>query len=144
MFPCFDQPNMKATFVIQVTVPEKYTHVLSNMMEDTPPTPSRANTKTYKFKETNKMSTYLVALVIATDDFIYKSKDATSSLKIWARKNAENQLKFAADNSQKFLDTMGEKMKLKYEDMNMAKMDMAAIPDFAAGAMENWGLLTYR
>lgn len=68
---------------------------------------------------------------------------------MWARPTAIEQTKYAADNVKKLTEQMINFTNVDYFDdkelnMTMKKLEMAALPDFAAGAMENWGLLTYR
>merc|ERR1712178_321075 len=61
--------------------------------------------------------------------------------RIWARKNALDQIAYAKDIGPKMLKHFEEYFDVKYP---LPKQDMIAIPDFGAGAMENWGLITYR
>lgn len=90
------------------------------------------------FEETPIMSTYLVALVVS--DF-EPSRDDENSCTTWARPNAINQTKYA-------LSVMGPLVKFFEKTMDhpyqLPKLDMVALPDFVSGAMENWGLLTYK
>jgi len=88
------------------------------------------------------MSTYLVAYMVS--DFAYIKADSGDNeveFRIIARKDAANQTELA--------NNLGPKVLKYYEDyfdekFPLSKQDMVAIPDFSAGAMENWGLVTYR
>lgn len=95
-----------------------------------------------KYMDTVPMSTYLVAFMVS--EFEYKVGDKTDNnvtFRIWARKDALNQVEFARQVGPKFLEYYEKFFDVKYP---LPKQDMAAIPDFGAGAMENWGLITYR
>jgi len=82
------------------------------------------------------MSSYLVAFVISEFRSLGNEK-----FKVWARPSAINQAGYALHIGVKALDLLEQLFGQKY---GMPKMDMVALPDFAAGAMENWGLVTYR
>lgn len=82
------------------------------------------------------MSTYLVAFLISDFDHI-----SDGMFSIWARKSAMSQAKFALEIGPKILKYFEEFFQIKFP---LPKIDMAAVPDFVAGAMENWGLITYR
>lgn len=91
------------------------------------------------FNETVEMSTYLVAFLIS--DFEYTANSDDESYKIWHMKGKNSQAELAADFGRKchqFFEAYYD-----YPDP-MPKTDQAAIPDFNAGAMENWGLILYR
>lgn len=90
----------------------------------------------YKFAETPKMSTYLVAVVVS--DFTSKSDGKYS---VYANPLVAHQLDYSLKKISPVVKFFEEKLKIKYE---LPKLDMVALPDFASGAMENWGLLTYR
>lgn len=82
------------------------------------------------------MSTYLVAFVIS--DFVHLSD---GNFSIWARQEALTQTHYALEIGPKILKYYEDFFDIKYP---LPKMDMIALPDFSAGAMENWGLITYR
>lgn len=95
------------------------------------------------FEETVPMSTYLVAYSI--NDFAFKESpvesDSSVVFRIWARRDAINQVDYAKSIGPKVLKFYEDYFDIKFP---LPKIDMIAIPDFSAGAMENWGLITYR
>jgi aminopeptidase N len=96
-----------------------------------------------RFDTTPAMSTYLVAYVVS--DFEYKEAKVDMQgdvvFRIYARRDAMNQVDYAAEIGPKVLKFYEDYFQIKFP---LPKMDMIAIPDFGAGAMENWGLITYR
>lgn len=89
------------------------------------------------FNQTIPMSTYLVAFVISE----FHEHLEQGQFKVWARPSAINQAHYALKIGTAVLELLGDAFGQNYQ---LPKMDMIAIPDFAAGAMENWGLVTYR
>jgi aminopeptidase N len=96
--------------------------------------------KDVQFEATPAMSTYLVAFLVS--DFVYVAAQTTDPMvRVYARSDVVTQGTYAADISARIVKAFGELYKFKYP---LPKLDLAAVPDFAAGAMENWGLLTFR
>lgn len=91
------------------------------------------------------MSTYLVAYVLSEFKSLqttYKSKDnVTKSIKIWAQPNLLHKANYALSITPRLLEFYEELFGVPY---NLDKIDLVAIPDFSSGAMENWGLMTFR
>uniref|UniRef100_A0A673LRJ6 Aminopeptidase n=1 Tax=Sinocyclocheilus rhinocerous TaxID=307959 RepID=A0A673LRJ6_9TELE len=146
-FPCFDEPGMKAVFHITL-IHDLETTALSNSQEITvfvfhAVIPSTAIITRTIFGPTKKMSTYLVAFVVS--DFKYISaKDKKGVLvRIWARKKAieDGQGDYALKITQPILEFFEKYYNTSYP---LSKSDQIALPDFNSGAMENWGLVTYR
>ena len=84
------------------------------------------------------MSTYLVSFIVFDFD-VRKSKD--SDFRVWARHDAIAQTNYSLSIGPKMLKFYEDYFKIKYP---LPKMDIAALPDFSAGAMENWGLMMFR
>ncbi|XP_033214179.1 aminopeptidase N-like isoform X2 [Belonocnema kinseyi] len=138
-FPCFDEPALKATFDISIDLKEfkdlqKY-QAISNMPAIKNAT---ADNPLMVFKTTPPMSTYLVAFVVSDFD---KNADSQNKMTVWIRNQLLNDTDFARDTGTKILNALASYLGVDYQ---MDKMDQAGIPDFSAGAMENWGLVTYR
>jgi aminopeptidase N len=137
-FPCIDEPEAKATFDLTLTTPAKEP-VLSN-------TPVKRQTakgklQTTSFETTPKMSTYLLAFVYG--DMKHKeakTKDGTV-VRCYATPDNVEYTDFALDCAVKTLEFYNDYFDIPYP---LAKCDFIALPDFASGAMENWGCITFR
>ncbi|CCW69055.1 unnamed protein product [Phytomonas sp. Hart1] len=149
-FPCWDEPAHKAVFHITITAPSHMV-CISNMHEIArDPVPSEANqapATTYTFAPSPKMSTYLVAWTIGELDSIRATvhlpmtPEQDTIVSVYTPKGKSSQAQFALDVSVRALPFYEAFFEQGYL---LKKMDLVAIPDFAAGAMENWGLITYR
>ncbi|CAH0605705.1 unnamed protein product [Chrysodeixis includens] len=144
-FPCFDEPAFKAKFEISIAHPQNIT-ALSNMRALTQePIPEQPGWQWTHFDRSVRMSTYLVAFVLSdfkSLDTNYTSKDnKTIPIKIWTRPELVAKAKYAASITPKLLAYYEEVFGVPYA---LDKMDLIAIPDFSSGAMENWGLVTFR
>ncbi|XP_077378475.1 endoplasmic reticulum aminopeptidase 1b [Festucalex cinctus] len=138
-FPCFDEPAFKANFTISII--REAQHIAISNMPKTKTVALPGNVFEDHFATTVKMSTYLVAFVVS--DFHSVSKTTQNGVKISVYAVAEklNQTDFALDAAVKLLDFFDDYFNFPYP---LPKQDLAAIPDFQSGAMENWGLTTYR
>ncbi|KAK5617578.1 hypothetical protein CRENBAI_003359 [Crenichthys baileyi] len=140
-FPCWDEPAIKATFDIALIVPKDRV-ALSNMnVIDRKPYPDDENLVEVKFATTPIMSTYLVAFVIGEYDFVESQSSDGIMVRVYTPVGKAEQGKFALEVATKTLPFYKDYFSVPYP---LPKIDLIAIADFAAGAMENWGLVTYR
>jgi aminopeptidase N len=138
-FPCLDEPDRKATFVITLGhVDDGKTGAISNMPVDRAYEGKDGYTMV-QFEKTEIMSTYLLAFLVS--DFVYTANVDDDSFKVWHTPGKIGQAEVAADAFPRILKHFEELWDLDYP---LPKLDMAAIPDFGPGAMENWGLILYR
>jgi len=138
-FPSFDEPAYKATFDITV-VADKAHAVISNakMLSDTPgPGESK---HTVKFATTAKMSSYLVALAMGEFEYVEGQADGIP-IRVWGTPGTKQDATFALEVAEQCIKYYNHYFGIKYP---FEKLDMIGLPDFAAGAMENTGLITYR
>ncbi|CAK6976940.1 aminopeptidase N-like [Scomber scombrus] len=143
-FPCFDEPAMKAIFNI-IIYHSQDTVALSNGREigtkDTIIDGMAVRVTT--FEPTEKMSTYVLAFIVT--DFVSTQSNQHNNLliRIWARRKAieKNQGEYALNVTGPILQFYERYYNATYP---LSKSDQIALPDFNAGAMENWGLITYR
>ncbi|KAL0111090.1 hypothetical protein PUN28_012804 [Cardiocondyla obscurior] len=138
-FPCFDEPRFKANYTISIARNKKY-KVLSNMPLINSKTLDPENKIWDTFGESISMPTYLVAFVISEFDSNYNT-DSGTNIGVWSKPSTIEQTEYALNVSTALLKLYKEKFNESYA---LEKLDMVAVPDFAAGAMENWGLVTYR
>ncbi len=137
MFPCLDNPGYKAEFSLTVII-DSDLEAISNM-----PVESEARNggrKSVKFRKTPRMSTYLLYLGIGKFDNMTK-KGGSVDFILTAPKGHLNSSEFPLDIAIKVVDFYEKYFGIKYA---LPKMHLIAVPEFAAGAMENWGAITYR
>ena len=139
VFPCIDEPEAKATFDVTLII-EKNLTVLGNMPIKQQTTQDELLVT--QFDTTPRMSTYLLAWVVGE---LHRKTATTASgveVNIWATpvQPAES-LDFALEVATRTIDFFDEYFDTKYP---LPKSDHVALPDFSSGAMENWGLITYR
>jgi len=137
-FPSFDEPALKATFDLSLTVDRRDTVIANtNMLSDTP-APNGRHTQT--FATTPRMSTYLLAFQVGDWACISGAADGTP-IRVCATPDKVALTHYALSAAEHFLHYYNGYFGVKYA---MPKLDLIGIPDFAAGAMENWGCITYR
>ena len=139
VFPCVDEPAAKAEYDLTLITRPGIT-VLGNMPVKFQEENGDSHTTT--FERTPRMSSYLLAFVIGE---LHKKSARTKSgveVNVWATPaQNENTLDFALDIATRSIDFYDEYFGVKYP---LPKSDHVALPDFSSGAMENWGLITYR
>ncbi|KAJ9066917.1 hypothetical protein DSO57_1004996 [Entomophthora muscae] len=141
-FPCWDEPALRATFDIRLRIP-KHLVALSNMnvlsqdeVEDKP------HLKEVVFATTPSMSTYLVAFAVGELDYIEgKTMSRGIIVRAYSLKGTAHLCQFAIEIACQALNLYEDWFGIPYP---LPKLDLIAIPDFNIGAMENWGLVTFR
>ncbi|XP_055688287.1 puromycin-sensitive aminopeptidase [Lutzomyia longipalpis] len=138
-WPCWDEPAIKATFDITLNVPADRV-ALSNMPVISE-TIQEDGWKIVKYQTSPIMSTYLVAVVVGEYDFVEATSDDGVLVRVYTPVGKKEQGQFALEVATKVLPYYKDYFQIAYP---LPKMDLIAISDFSAGAMENFGLVTYR
>ncbi|XP_074517164.1 glutamyl aminopeptidase [Sebastes fasciatus] len=139
-FPCFDEPNKKASYKISITHDENY-GALSNMPPEGAPQQLPRNKLKTSFQTSIPMSTYLVCFAVHQFGHLERFSAKGVPLRIYAQPSQLETATYAADTTKVIFDHFEDYFNMSY---SIAKLDKIAIPDFGTGAMENWGLITYR
>ncbi|MDD5147698.1 MAG: M1 family metallopeptidase [Candidatus Daviesbacteria bacterium] len=138
-FPCFDEPSQKAIFDVTLMIPTGTT-AISNTIE-TVVKEHESGYQMVEFSPTPKMSTYLLAFIVGEFEYVEGKSDKGKVVRVFTAEGKKEQARFALDVARKCLDFYEDYFDIDYP---LPVLDMIAIPDFAAGAMENWGAVTYR
>ena len=138
-FPSFDEPAMKATFAVSATIDSRDTAISNGRLLSDTPGPG-AGKHTLRFATTKRMSTYLVALAVG--DWVCESGGADGiPIRVCGTPNRKEQLGFALESAEIALRYLNRSFAIKYP---FEKLDIVAVPDFSAGAMENTGAIFFR
>ncbi|CAF1185611.1 unnamed protein product, partial [Didymodactylos carnosus] len=142
VFPCFDEPAMKAQFSISIIHDSSFSTVRSNgeLIKIIPLPDGRIHSY---FNITPPMSTYLVAFVVTDFSCIKNVTNRDITVSVCGRPEAIQNFEghYALDVASDVISYFEDSYNVSYP---LRKCDHFAIPDFSAGAMENWGLITYR
>ncbi|KZC03967.1 Glutamyl aminopeptidase [Dufourea novaeangliae] len=146
-FPCFDEPSFKSTFHIRLLYTEKpFYHALSNMPVTKSETikDDKSSTVTF-FDPSPPMSTYLVAFIVSDFECLESTltilNGSNIPVNVCVRPMYKNKTRFALDTA---VQVMEYYLTIFGVDYPLPKLDLIGVPDFNAGAMENWGLITFR
>jgi aminopeptidase N/puromycin-sensitive aminopeptidase len=138
-YPGFDEPALKATYDIALVVDAADTAISNTNIISDEPGPV-AGKHTLRFATTPKMSTYLVAFLVG-DFKCTEGKSDGVPIRACSTPDKVELTKFALESAKYVLHYYNDYFEIKYP---MPKLDMVALPDFEAGAMENFGCITYR
>ena len=137
-FPCWDEPEYKSVFSITLTSNESDTRISNEAVLSESSKDGRTTTK---FVDSMRMSTYLVAFIVGPLEVTEIGKSTSTNVRVVHRPGFSHQTKFAGEAAIKILDFFENYYDIKYPG---SKLDLIAIPDFAMGAMENVGAVTFR
>ncbi len=136
-FPCWDEPMAKATFEISILADNRFS-AISNM-----PVISKkksGNRTLHRFAKTPVTPTYLVYLGVGEFEYL-SGKAGKTRIRVVTTKGNKSRGRYSLNLGKKLLTSYEEYFGIEYP---LPKLDLIAIPDFAAGAMENWGAITFR
>lgn len=139
VFPCIDEPEAKATFDLTLVTPDDKLNVLANTPILSQEIKDKRTVTT--FETTPIMSTYLLAFVHGDIGLKEAKTQRGTIVRTYATPDNVQFTDFALDVAVRTLDFYEDYFGIPYP---LEKCDMIALPDFASGAMENWGLITYR
>jgi len=136
-FPCFDHPAKKATFDIELLIDEGLIAISNEPIAGEKKLPHNKTLVT--FRQTPKMSTYLV--FFAVGEFESIEDEGEVPVRVITMPGMVKHAQFGLEFGRKALEFCEDYYGIPYP---LPKLDLIAIPDFAAGAMENWGAITFR
>jgi puromycin-sensitive aminopeptidase len=137
-FPCWDEPSFKGVFAVTLAIDPTLTAVSNTaIVSET----SENGRKVVRFADSIVMSTYLVAFVVGELEATDAVPVGRTPLKVWCVPGKKRLARFGQDIGTASLAFFEDYYGLPYPG---DKLDLLAIPDFAAGAMENLGAITFR
>ena len=139
-FPCWDEPACKAVYQVTLVVDEKLTAISNDAVVRETVLPGTGK-KEVVFADSMKMSTYLVAFIVGEFEATAPLMVGNAPLRVWAVPGKKRLADFAVDIGKASLEHFSDYYGIAYPG---DKLDLIAIPDFASGAMENLGAITFR
>ena len=138
-FPSFDEPALKATFALSTTIDSRDTAISNGRLIADTPGPG-AGKHTLKFATTKSMSPYLVALLVGDWECIGTVADRVP-VRVCGTPDRKGELSFALESAAFTLKYFNRYFSIDYP---FEKLDIIAVPDFSAGAMENTAAIVFR
>ncbi|PHH86097.1 hypothetical protein CDD83_10766 [Cordyceps sp. RAO-2017] len=145
-FPCFDEPNLKARFDFEIEVPADQV-ALSNMpVRESRPSAGRPGWNVVAFETSPVMSTYLLAWAVGDFEYVEAATERRYNgrpvpVRVYTTRGLKEQGRWALWHAPKIIDFFSDIFDIDYP---LPKSDLLAVHEFTHGAMENWGLVTYR
>jgi puromycin-sensitive aminopeptidase len=137
-FPCWDEPDFKAVFAVTLAIDPDLT-ALSNAAVRSEQLQS--GKRLVRFADTMTMSTYLVAFLVGQLEGTNPVMVGQTPVRIWTVPGKQHLASFGLDIAAYSLTFFSDYYGIPYPG---DKLDLIAIPDFASGAMENLGAITFR
>jgi puromycin-sensitive aminopeptidase len=137
-FPCWDEPDFKAVFSTTLVIDKTLTAVSNSVVVSET---VEGEKKVVRFADTIKMSTYLVAFIVGRIEPTAPTFVGKTPLRLWAVPGKSHLAGFGQDIARASLQFFESYYGIAYPG---DKLDLLAIPDFASGAMENLGAITFR
>lgn len=141
VFPSIDEPEAKATFDLVLTAPKNETVIANTPIKNQEAVSHNPLLTKTTFETTPKMSTYLLAFVYGELSFIEATTRDKVKVRAYATQSNVKFTEFALSVAVKCLEFYNDYFGIPYP---LEKCDLIALPDFASGAMENWGCITFR
>jgi len=138
-FPCWDEPAFKASFEVTLEIPKEFVAVSNTPAAEVKDLGD--GTRRVRFAETPRMSSYLLALIVGPLEAMEAKSARGTRIRVWALPDKIRHGGWALENAVRILDYLDDYYGIPYP---LEKLDHIALSDFAAGAMENWGAITYR
>ncbi|MBA2485233.1 MAG: M1 family metallopeptidase [Nitrospira sp.] len=137
-FPCWDEPQFKAVFAVTLTIDPAMTAISNTRIVDDR---QEGGKRVLRFAESMKMSTYLVAFVVGRFESTAPLMAGQTPVRLWSIPGKQHLTAFGHDIAVYSLNFLADYYGIPYPG---DKLDLIAIPDFASGAMENLGAITFR
>jgi aminopeptidase N len=137
-FPCIDEPEAKATFDLTLTTPAGETVISNTPVKKTT---AKGKQQTTTFETTPRMSAYLLAFVFGELKHLEAKTKGGVTVRIYATPDNAGLMQHGLDVAVRGLEFFIDYFDIAYP---LPKLDVVALPDFTVGAMENWGLITFR
>ncbi|KAI6209676.1 Aminopeptidase [Aphelenchoides besseyi] len=138
-FPCWDEPVYKARFDIEMAIDPSLIGLSNNQVISE--TTTESGKKLLKYATTPIMSSYLVAFAVGDFEYIESKTNGDVVVRVYTIPGKKNDAEYALKCATTCLDYFNEWFDFPYP---LKKCDLISIPNFAMGAMENWGLVTFR